>query len=133
MNDKIFIDSNIWLYLFDKDVQKKTTVAKLLHQNHVISTQVLSENMNVCIRKFKLPSEALKIHISKLVNHCEVMNISFTTIQLALDIHHRYGYSYYDSQIIASALENQCTILYSEDLQHGHHLDDQLKIVNPFQ
>lgn len=39
---------------------------------------------------------------------------------------------FYDSLIVASALESECTILYSEDMQPGLVIENQLKIVNPF-
>ena len=42
------------------------------------------------------------------------------------------NYSLYDALIISSALEANCSILYSEDMHHGHCIDKRLKIVNPF-
>ena len=50
----------------------------------------------------------------------------------AVQLTRRYGYSYYDSLIEASALEAQCSILVSEDMQNGMLIDDRLRIVNPF-
>ena len=49
----------------------------------------------------------------------------------AIDIRFRYGYRFYDSMIIAAALELNCRILYTEDLQHGQKIG-QLTIENPF-
>ena len=49
-----------------------------------------------------------------------------------IEIHTRYKYSYYDSLIIASALENDCAILYTEDLHHSQVIDEKLAIINPF-
>lgn len=48
MRDRTFVDSNIWLYLFDIDLSKKSKALSLLKKNHLIITQVLSENANVC-------------------------------------------------------------------------------------
>ncbi len=39
---------------------------------------------------------------------------------------------FFDSLILASALEAGCQILYSEDLQDGQRIENQLMIVNPF-
>ncbi len=50
-----------------------------------------------------------------------------------MDIKKRYRFSYWDSLIIASALENNCSILYSEDMQHSQVIEDNLKIINPFE
>lgn len=44
----------------------------------------------------------------------------------------RYGYSYFDSLMLASALEQGCSILYSEDMQHGQILEGGLRIIDPF-
>ena len=49
----------------------------------------------------------------------------------ALEIQTRYGYGFYDSLIIAAALEAGCQHLLSEDMQHGQQIE-QLRIVNPF-
>jgi predicted nucleic acid-binding protein len=54
------------------------------------------------------------------------------TIKLSFEIHRRYKFSSWDSLIIASALENDCKILYSEDMQHNQLIDRKLRIVNPF-
>jgi predicted nucleic acid-binding protein len=51
---------------------------------------------------------------------------------LGLNIAERYGFSFYDSLIISSALQSGCTVLYSEDMQHGQKIDGQLLISNPF-
>jgi predicted nucleic acid-binding protein len=49
----------------------------------------------------------------------------------ALHLQHRYRLSWYDSLILAGAIEAQCSVLYSEDLQHGQRFGD-LQIENPF-
>ncbi|CAI8812458.1 protein of unknown function [Methylocaldum szegediense] len=51
--------------------------------------------------------------------------------QRSLDLQARYGFSFYDALIVASALEFDCTRLYSEDLQHGQRIGG-LTIENPF-
>jgi predicted nucleic acid-binding protein len=55
-----------------------------------------------------------------------------STLLVALDIAARYGFSHYDSLIIAATLESDCMTLYSEDLQHGQVIDQRLTIINPF-
>jgi len=47
-------------------------------------------------------------------------------------IKEKYHYSWWDSLILTSALENNCKIVYSEDMQHGQIIENTLKIVNPF-
>jgi predicted nucleic acid-binding protein len=43
-----------------------------------------------------------------------------------------HKFSYWDSLIVASALQAGCTTLYTEDLNHGMIVDKKLHIVNPF-
>jgi predicted nucleic acid-binding protein len=128
----IFIDSNILLYLFGDDQKRKTYVLSLFGQNHHISTQVTGENINVCLRKFKLSKADAFAHSSNLIAHFRVEIIFTTTIEKAMDISTRYGFSYWDSLIVATAFEANCTEVYSEDMQDGVVIDKRLKIVNPF-
>ena len=50
---------------------------------------------------------------------------------LFVSVASKYNVSFWDSLIIASALDNKCTLLYSEDMQHGLLVDNKLKVVNP--
>ena len=59
-------------------------------------------------------------------------SINKSTVELCWEMRNRYHYSYYDSLILASAVESRCTIIYSEDMQHGQVIEKELKIVNPF-
>ncbi len=60
------------------------------------------------------------------------MTLSLRTVSLAMDLAEKYRYTYFDSLILASALEANCESLYSEDLQHGQVIDQRLRIINPF-
>ena len=76
-------------------------------------------------------SEVRKL-ISSLEAMCTVEIITVTTLYKALDVRERYGFSWYDSLIVASALSAGCHRLYSEDMQHGQLIDSQLSVINPF-
>jgi predicted nucleic acid-binding protein len=132
MNGKAFVDSNIWLYLLGNDLPKKQKALQLLHQNHLISTQVLAENSNVCRQKFHLDIPTTKQHVRHLFSNCQVVVIQPEYIFRALSLSDKYQFGFYDSLIVATALENDCRILYSEDLQNGQVIEGKLKIVNPF-
>jgi predicted nucleic acid-binding protein len=54
------------------------------------------------------------------------------TVKRCWDMRLKYRYNYWDCLILASALENDCGILYTEDLQHGQIIEKSLEIVNPF-
>ncbi|MEO5571689.1 MAG: PIN domain-containing protein [Bacteroidia bacterium] len=129
---KIFIDSNIFVNLFGADRKKKLFASSLPKQTHIISTQVVNENVNVCIRKLKLSKTEAFTHGHYLMDNFLLVQISRSTIEGAFDISAEYGYSFWDSLIISSAIENGCNTLYSEDMQHGQIIEKKLKIVNPF-
>ncbi|MCF8459476.1 MAG: PIN domain-containing protein [Flavobacteriales bacterium] len=130
---KIFLDSNIAVYLLEAQPERRNMVASFIADDrYVISTQVVSENVNVCIRKLKLSKEQAFEHGNFLMDAFNLMEISATTIKLAFRISERYGFGYYDSLILASAIESGCDTIYTEDMQHGQSILDKLFVVNPF-
>ena len=99
----------------------------------ITSTQVLNELSNVMIKKFKISPDRVSMVIDEIIENCQISTIGVNTIKAALDISGRCKYSYYDSLIISSALENECTILLTEDLHHGQKIDKSLIINNIFE
>jgi len=134
MSDKVFLDTNILIYGYSQDEPEKQQCAiDCVQSGDVwISTQVLNETINVLRRKFSLEYSQIQAVIAELTEQFEIAIVTVTTIETALNIAERYQYSYFDSLIVASALEVGCNILYSEDLQDGQHIDNQLTIINPF-
>ena len=139
MRDKFFIDTNIFVYSFDKNDQTKQQKANdliktaLQMHNGIISSQVVQEFINVSTRKFSTPisiQDSEKYLTKVLSPLCQV----FTSIDLyfkALDVMDRWQFSFYDSLIVSAALQAECNILYSEDLQHNQKIQN-LTIINPF-
>jgi predicted nucleic acid-binding protein len=134
MQERIFLDTNLWVYLYSRG-QKSGLVSKLIDQYYdfiTISTQILGEVYTVLTKKgFKQAQEAQAV-ILDLSNHFNVTGINKTSVSKAITLSQRYKYSYWDSLILASALEQNCSRLYSEDLQAGQIIGNNLKIVNPF-
>jgi predicted nucleic acid-binding protein len=93
---------------------------------------VLSELSNACFKKLEFSEKDVSKAIKDAMDYCDVFIVNEATIQQAILIKGRYGYSYYDSLILASALESNCSIVYSEDMQHGQIIENTLEIVNPF-
>ncbi len=136
MKDKFFLDTNIFVYSFDVS-PKRTRALELIRAAHTgngcISYQVVQEFVNVAMNKFERPFHIndLQIYLSKvLFPVCEIYSSEKLCLD-ALDITERWKYSYYDALIIASALEANCTILYSEDLHNSQKIKG-LTIINPF-
>ena len=134
MKDRIFIDTNILIYLYSEDEIEKQQISENLANQYspIISIQVLNEICNVMIKKLNFDLQNVSKVIAELSEYCIVKTITTETIQSAIKIAEKYKYSYYDSLIISSALENQCTTLYSEDMQHEQFIENQIKIINPF-
>lgn len=139
MKDKYFLDTNILVYSFDKSNSLKQEIAKKLIGDALqnfkgcISFQVIQEFLNVATQKFSYPltkQDCDKYLTGVLEPLCDV----YANIDLyreALEIKEMWQYSFYDSLIISAALVGGCSILYSEDFQHGQKIRD-LVILNPF-
>ena len=104
----------------------------LLDLYPVISTQVLSEYLNVVKRKLNLPKDEIMDVCLQNIELCILQPVRLTTLKNARNLIGRYGFQLFDSIIIASALEANCHILYSEDLHHGLVVENRMKIINPF-
>jgi predicted nucleic acid-binding protein len=139
MSDKCFLDTNVLVYTFDESAPEKREIsreilAKALREHTLcLSWQVLQEFGNVALHKFErpMPEKQLRELLQQIYYpHCEVFP-SLDLLNRALDLHQQTQYRFYDSLIVASALEAGADILYSEDLQHGRRIDS-LEIVNPF-
>ncbi|MCL4433131.1 MAG: PIN domain-containing protein [Epsilonproteobacteria bacterium] len=136
MHDKAFLDTNILIYAYSEDEPKKRSVALQLldsFEDHVIiSKQVINEFSNILFKKFKLSSEQVENVLLEIDNVLPIVDFDLTTQIKALKLKDRYQFQYYDALIVATALENNCTVIYSEDMQHDMLIDGNLKIINPF-
>ena len=105
----------------------------LAQHQAVISSQVIQEFLNICLLKFPRHVslfDAQQIAEEVLWPICRVMP-SPGLYHRAMALHQRLGFSFYDSLIVAGALQAGCTTLYSEDLQHGQQIE-RLTLINPF-
>ena len=127
-----FFDTNVLLYLLSADAAKADRVEELLAGGGTISVQVLNEFASVSLRRLRTSVADLREILAPVRTVCRVEPILEDTHDRALNVTERYGFSIYDSLIVASALRAGCARLYSEDLQHGQVVDRQLRIVNPF-
>ena len=133
MKDNCFIDTNIFLYAFsDKDLTKQLIAKEIVLQSFKISTQVINESCSNFIKKLSFDENMIKAFIDSAYDRYEIINFSKTVFLTGAMTRSKYKYSYYDSLIIATALESKCNILYSEDMHHGQIIENNLKIINPF-
>lgn len=130
---RTFLDSNILLYLVGHEGSiKKKIVKNLISPDQFISTQVIAENVNVCLKKFHMDKQLAFSHGKNLLQKFTVLTIEKPTLEKSFLISNTYNLSFWDSLIIATALHADCTILYSEDMQNGLLIEKSLTIKNPF-
>lgn len=136
---RFFLDTNVLIYTFDATAPEKQAVAQelveraLTTRQGLISSQVVQEFLNAALTKFAKPlalADARGYLEGVLAPLCEVF-AGFSLFEGALDVQERYGYGFYDSLIVAAALQAGCSTLYTEDLAAGQ-LIGQLRIVDPF-
>ena len=136
MNDRFFLDTNIIIYAYSNDEPKKQEIANTILEEYgsqiLISTQVINELSNTFFRKFKLKAQAVEDVVLELNSNFSIVNFNLQTQLKAIKIKEIYQLQFYDSMILATALENGCNIIYSEDMQNGQIIENQLTILNPF-
>lgn len=135
MPERIFIDTNILIYLYSTESDKQQIVLSLFESEHTfcLSTHVLMEFCNVLLKKLKYPRADVEIALEDFKAHFEIVEVSMATIEKALHIQERYRFSFFDSLVLATALQANCVSLYSEDMQHGQRIENTLRLWNPFQ
>ena len=134
MSGRSFFDTNVLVYAYtNNDLTKQAPALAALGQPDAwISTQVLTEFINVSHRKFNTPWPVVAQGYPELLRNFSVHTNTPATILRAVQVAQRYGFSWFDALIVAAALDCGCDTLYSEDLQHGQLLDGTLRVVNPF-
>ena len=132
-----FLDTNVLVYSVDSESPEKRQRALELVNRSVtgrtgcISFQVVQETLNVLIRKTETPVDRILEMLEVVLIPLWQVYPSAALYQDAISIQGRYGFSFYDSLVVAAALEAGCARLYSEDLQHGQQIRG-LTIINPF-
>jgi predicted nucleic acid-binding protein len=127
-----FFDTSVLLYLLSDDTAKADRVETLLAARGVISVQVLNEFAVVALRKLRMPLNEVREILDTIRAVCPVEPITVDAHDRGLAVFERYKFSFYDSVLVATALIAGAQILYSEDLQHGQIIDNQLRVSNPF-
>ncbi len=132
-----FLDTNVFVYLFDETASGKRQIADSLVRRGLadgsgcISYQVIQETMNVFVGKLGATPEQMRQLMDDVLFPLWRVDPSRALYRRGLDVRARYGFSVYDSLIVAAALDAGCRTLYSEDLQHGQRIEG-LTIVDPF-
>ena len=139
MSVDLFIDSNVFIYQLDTRDPRKHAIADrivgeaLAAENACISFQVIQECLNTMLRKAEITLDPVttRLYLDTVLAPLHRVPSSLGLYRGALDLQRRWKFSFYDSLIVAAALEAGCKQLLSEDLQHGQRIGS-LRIENPF-
>ena len=133
----VFLDSNVLVYLADIRNARKQSVAKELVKAALerrldcwISTQTLTEFVNVTLKKLRMPVEVVQEFL-RFFDALPIVNMDRALVRRGLEIRARYQLQYYDSLILAAAERCAAKCVYSEDLNDGQFYCG-IRVVNPF-
>ncbi len=138
MKDKVFIDTNIYIYFLlddEKHSEKRKEARKIIKyladKEIITSIQVLNEIYSVLL-KYKVSEEIIKQKLEFIISKTKLVNTNIETLKNCWEIKSKHKYSYWDSLIISSALQAKCLELLTEDLHNNQIIENKLKIINPF-
>ena len=139
MNGRFFLDTNIFVYSFDRNSPDKLhRSTQLIRQaaatgKGAVSYQVVQEFFNVALRRFAQPLTVAEAeqYLGTVFRPLLTVHSSQALYAEALHLHHRYRLSWYDALIVSAAIQARCDLLYTEDIQHGQRFGS-LQVRNPF-
>jgi len=139
MSARYFLDTNIFAYAAHPAPSSKTKIALRLIENGLdsgngtVSYQVVQEFFSLAFRKFPKPMSAFEAeeYLNTVFRPLLAVHSSPALYVAALQLYGRHHFSWYDSLIVAAAQQADCSILYTEDLQHDFVVDG-MRIRDPF-
>jgi predicted nucleic acid-binding protein len=139
MSARFFLDTNIFVYSLDSTAPRKAKLAAHLIRDGletgkgIVSYQVVQEFFNVAFRAFASPmSRAVaEEYLNTVFRPLLGIQSSPTLFMEAFELYSEHRLSWYDSLIVAAAEQGGCSLLYTEDMQHGRRIGN-LKIEDPF-
>ena len=139
MSAERFLDSNVLVYQLDTRDRRKHRIAEAIvaeaiaTENACISYQVVQECLNTVLRKAEVRLDGAQASVWLDVVLAPLMKVSSSNdlCRRAVEIREQTRFGFYDSMIVAAAIQAGCSVLLSEDLQHGRRVGD-LRIENPF-
>jgi predicted nucleic acid-binding protein len=135
--ERHFAGTNVWFYAFvlgewPDEIHKNAIARKLLNTLPDLSVQVVNELSFNLLRKATYPEPRLRNLVRALYRRYTIHPLTQVIMLQASELREKFAFSYWDSLIVATALENDSSILYSEEMQHGQVVDSRLTIRNPF-
>lgn len=132
MSSDRFLDTNVLIYAHTRGGRRAAIARQLLFEGGVVGVQVLNEFVAVARAKLAMAWPEVQEAVKQIVLLCPSPRpLGIETHLHALGLSERYGFSIWDSLIVAATIEARCSTLLTEDLQHGQVIEG-LRIENPF-
>jgi predicted nucleic acid-binding protein len=136
MSARSFFDTNILIYGDDETAPKKQERALKLFEEHrrastgVISLQILQEYFVTATKKLRLNVVVARRKV-ELLAKLDVVILNEDDVLAAIDFHRLHAFSFWDALVVRAAKQGGCSVIFSEDWQHGTEIDG-MRIINPF-
>jgi len=133
---RAFLDTNVLLYCDDPlQVAKQRRALELVLEHKaqrtgVLSLQVLQEYFVNATGKLGLDPGLARQKV-EAYSRFDVVEPVIADILAAIDFHRLHRISYWDALVLHCARKSACSVLLTEDMQHGQVIDG-VRIVNPF-
>lgn len=139
MSDRIFVDTNVLVYAYDRsEPEKQRRALEMLDRLAVtgagmISTQVLSEFFVAVTKKIAAPLSVDEA-CDRLKNYVQSWTVVDLTGMIVLESARGvrdHQFNFWDAQIWAAARLNQASVVFSENFNVGA-VTEGVRFVNPF-
>lgn len=132
---KAFFDTNVLLYLHDRDLRKRAIATELFERYTtsdlmLLSTQVVQEFYAVGSKKLGMARPRLTEVVARLLD-IPLIVVGPAQILSAIQIEERYNISFWDALILASAESGGAEVVFTEDLNDGQQYGS-VTVKNPF-
>jgi predicted nucleic acid-binding protein len=139
MNDRVFVDTNVLVYAYDRSEPEKQKQALwvldrlVLAGRGVIDTQIIAEFFVAVTRKISNPLSVDEAY-ERVQNYLRVWPVLVVSEMVVLEAARGvrdHKFSFWDAQIWAAARLNQIPVVFSEDFNAGSVIEG-IRFVNPF-
>jgi predicted nucleic acid-binding protein len=137
MNGRQFVDTNVLIYAFDRTASTKRAAARdlierlWLERTGCLSLQILQEFYVTATRMLSMPAADAARQVGRL-GYWNLHRPTLEDLGAAIELHQKRRISFWDAMVIRSAVQLECSVLWSEDLANGSRFET-LTIRNPFQ
>lgn len=132
---RVAVDTNILVYAHgigdEGRVTRADALIPALRNRLVVPMQVVGELFNVLTRKARLDKALVLKSIELIAEAGQIAAASPQTLSRAIHLSIDHGFQIWDALILQTALDEQCRILLSEDMQHGFYWAG-ITVLNPF-